>query len=69
MYKRSRMSINELVREIEQGARARKLWLGLTREQYGHIYSIGGYRFFVEGDISEIERRVKEARRARKRIK
>jgi len=52
---------------IERGAVPRKLWLGLTREQCGHVYSIGGYRFFVEGDVSEIERRIKEARKVRGR--
>ena len=61
--KLSDATIDELVRAKREGATVRKLIYGLTAEQYGHVYSVGGYRMTCHADPDEIRKALKKTKR------
>lgn len=57
------VTIEDLINAKRRGIRVQKMPpYGLTLEQYGHIYSIGGYKVTVKGSVEEIERKLKEVK-------
>ena len=59
----SNVSIGDLVEMKKKGASIRKLVYGLTAEQYGHIYSVGGYRVTCDADPEEIRKALRKVKK------
>jgi len=64
----SSVSIEDLVKMKRQGALIRKLIYGLTPEEYGHVYSVNGYRTTCNADPKKISEALRKTKRGSSKL-